>query len=285
MKTTQEWLTFRYKLSNKLLTVTEINLALIKFNNLIFSTYSENQFILIISKIRTDENIIRSISTLQRVNNLSIRELKVVFIEHWDLKKENYLQFNIEEIILNYKFISDDMEKTTSIINRPTISKPRNFYNLLNVGSYNSPMTMDLFYWGGVDFVLDGNEAIVYKRNSSAMYYVKFINNNKMQVEYKIKNKTLITFTDELLDINNLGTFKRTIKNQAIYFKEGKFDYKENFYNYNNLYALEDLYIIALQPYYNCLIPTGVSLFYSTSKLKEINFNKMHFYIKLINKF
>ena len=103
MKTTQEWLTFRYKLSNKLLTVTEINLALIKFNNLIFSTYSENQFILIIFKIRTDENIIRSISTLQWVNKLSINDLKNVYIEYWALKADNYLQFNIEEIILNYK--------------------------------------------------------------------------------------------------------------------------------------------------------------------------------------
>ena len=148
MKTTQEWLSFRYKLSHKLITNTEISNALLNFNEFILSSLSEDQFILVIFKIRTDENIIRSISTLQRVNNLSIRELKVVFIEHWDLKKENYLQFNIEEIILNYKFISDDMEKTTSIINRPTISKPRNFYNLLNIGSYNSPMTMDLFYWG-----------------------------------------------------------------------------------------------------------------------------------------
>ncbi len=172
MKTTQEWLTFRYKLSNKLLTVTEINLALIKFNNLIFSTYSENQFILIIFKIRTDENIIRSISTLQRVNKLSINDLKNVFIEYWELKADNYLQFNIEEIILNYKIISDEKENTSTIINRPAISKPRNFYNLLNIGAYNFPMTMDLFEWGGVDFVLDDKEAIVYKRYSSAIYHV-----------------------------------------------------------------------------------------------------------------
>ena len=172
MKTTQEWLTFRYKLSNKLLTVTEINLALIKFNNLIFSTYSENQFILIIFKIRTDENIIRSISTLQRVNKLSINDLKNVFIEYWELKADNYLQFNIEEIILNYKIISYEKENTSTIINRPAISKPRNFYNLLNIGAYNFPMTMDLFEWGGVDFVLDDKEAIVYKRYSSAIYHV-----------------------------------------------------------------------------------------------------------------
>ena len=270
MKTTQEWLTFRYKLSNKLLTVTEINLALIKFNNLIFSTYSENQFILIIFKIRTDENIIRSISTLQRVNKLSINDLKNVFIEYWELKADNYLQFNIEEIILNYKIISDEKENTSTIINRPAISKPRNFYNLLNIGAYNFPMTMDLFEWGGVDFVLDDKEAIVYKRYSSAIYHVKFLKNNKMQVQYRIKNKTLITFTDELLDINNLGTFKRTIKNQAIYFKDGKLDYKEKFYNFPLIqklnpkaFLIEKFLVMDIETYKDngILIPYAVSIY------------------------
>ena len=32
--------------------------------------------------------------------------------------------------------------------------------------------------------------------------------------KYVLNNKPLITFRDELLDINNLGTFKITIKNQ-----------------------------------------------------------------------
>ena len=62
---------------------------------------------------------------------LSINDLKNVFIEYWELKADNYLQFNIEEIILNYKIISDEKENTSTIINRPAISKPRNFYNLL----------------------------------------------------------------------------------------------------------------------------------------------------------
>ena len=33
-----------------------------------------------------------------------------------------------------------------------------------------------------------------------------------MSVHYKLNNKTIFTFTDKLLDDNNLGTFKRTIK-------------------------------------------------------------------------
>ena len=53
-----------------------------------------------------------------------------------------------------------------------------------------------------------------------------------MEVAYKIHNKTLLTFTDELLDSNNLGTFKRTIKNQTFYFERGQLKYKEKVYTF-----------------------------------------------------
>ena len=91
-----------------------------------------------------------------------------------------------------------------------------------------------------------------------------------MQVQYRIKNKTLITFTDELLDINNLGTFKRTIKNQAIYFKEGKFDYKENFYNFPLIkklnpkaFLIEKFLVMDIETYKDngVLIPYAVSIY------------------------
>nr|YP_010561575.1 hypothetical protein OSR58_mgp15 [Ganoderma flexipes]UYX56946.1 hypothetical protein [Ganoderma flexipes] len=276
-----QWLTFRHELQNKLLTVTEISNALGKFKSFIFSSLPEDQFILIIFKIRTEENIIRSISTLQRVNKLNINDLRKVFIEYWALKKDNYEQFTIEEIILNYKIISDDKEKTSTIINRPAVSKPIIYKNLLNIGTYNFPMTMDLFEWGGVDFVLDGKEAIVYKRHSSAIYHVKFLTNKKMQVDYRINNKTLITFTDELLDINNLSTFKRTIKNQAIYFikikkyiflfyKDGEIDYKEKFYNFPFIkklnpkaFLIEKFLVMDIETYKEdsgILVPYAVSI-------------------------
>ena len=53
-----------------------------------------------------------------------------------------------------------------------------------------------------------------------------------MTVKYTLNNKTLITFTDELLDINNLGTFQRTIKNQTFNFIDGNLSYKEKLYNF-----------------------------------------------------
>ena len=108
---------------------------------------------------------------------------------------------------------------------------------MLKFGSYNFPQTMDLYQWGEVDFILNDTEAIVYKYKSKAQYHIKF-NNNIMTVDYILNGKTLISFTDELLDINNLGTFKRTIKNQVIHFIDGNLDYKEKHYIYPKITKL-----------------------------------------------
>ena len=61
-----------------------------------------------------------------------------------------------------------------------------------------------------------------------------------MSVDYKLNNKTIISFTDELLDVNNLGTFKRTIKNQILYFREGQLEYREKNYNYPIIPKLQE---------------------------------------------
>ena len=49
-----------------------------------------------------------------------------------------------------------------------------------------------------------------------------------MSVEYRIDNKVIVSFTDTLLLINNLSTFKREIKNQILYFNNNYF-IKKNF--------------------------------------------------------
>lgn len=51
-------------------------------------------------------------------------------------------------------------------------------------------------------------------------------------VKYVLNNKPLITFTDELLDINNLGTFKRTIQNQKFQFVDTQLISKEKLYTF-----------------------------------------------------
>lgn len=78
---------------------------------------------------------------------------------------------------------------------------------------------MDLFEWGEVIFMPNEIEGIVYKYKSSGIYHFK-INKYKLHVELRYKNKVVVKFTDELLDKENLGTFKRTINNHTYYFED-----------------------------------------------------------------
>ena len=224
-----KWYTYKYILNNNILTEKDIELSINGFMNTIFNELSNNQYLLIIFKIKTEDKLHRTISTVQRINKLDKYELLSVFNEYWILKSNNYVQFSITEIHFNYKFIDNSFKVTSSKINRPENLT----YNpkLLKCGSFNFPQTMDLFQWGDVQFILDNKEAIVYKHHSSAQYHVKF-DKHTMIVKYVLNNKPLITFRDELLDINNLGTFKRTIKNQIFQFVDTQLISKEKLYKF-----------------------------------------------------
>ena len=115
----KNWEVFSYKISDPILTNINILFALMTFFNSIPSYFSRNRMMLIIFKVRTTDNIIRSISTLQRVNEWTKWTLIEIFNAHWELKSENYHQINIEEIIFNYKIIDPESYKTRSIINKP----------------------------------------------------------------------------------------------------------------------------------------------------------------------
>ena len=224
-----KWYTYKYILNNNILTEKDIKLAINGFMNTIFNELPNNQYLLIIFKIKTEDKLHRTISTVQRINKLDKYELLSVFNEYWILKSNNYVQFSITEIHFNYKLIENSLKITSSKINRPENLT----YNpkILKCGSFNFPQTMDLFQWGDVQFILDKQEAIVYKRHSSAQYHVKF-DKHTMIVKYVLNNKPLITFRDELLDINNLGTFKRTIKNQIFQFVDTQLISKEKLYKF-----------------------------------------------------
>ena len=224
-----KWYTYKYILNNNILTEKDIKLAINGIMNTIFNELPNNQYLLIIFKIKTEDKLHRTISTVQRINKLDKYELLSVFNEYWILKSNNYVQFSITEIHFNYKFIDNSFKITSSKINRPENLT----YNpkLLKCGSFNFPQTMDLFQWGDVQFILDNKEAIVYKHHSSAQYHVKF-DKHTMIVKYVLNNKPLITFRDELLDINNLGTFKRTIKNQIFQFVDTQLISKEKLYKF-----------------------------------------------------
>jgi DNA polymerase type B, organellar and viral len=93
---------------------------------------------------------------------------------------------------------------------------------------------MDFTKWGTVDFLNDYKEAIVYKYKSKAEYHIKIFD-NYTKVEYKIEDKIINTFKDEMLDVNNLATFLRTFKNQIYNFEDGEIILKRKINNVHKL--------------------------------------------------
>ena len=129
-----KWLTYSSKLPNNILTNEQITNAVNDFNCNVLEYLDKDQQLLIIFKIKTDDNLIRSISYLQKINKFT--DLTELFKEYWNLRIDNYQQFLIQEIIFNYFLIIEKDGLVKSKLNKPTPKidiRP----NLLRVGSTN----------------------------------------------------------------------------------------------------------------------------------------------------
>ena len=80
---------------------------------------------------------------------------------------------------------------------------------------------MDLTEWGNYHFYDKNTKAIVYKKNSKSEYHISLFDKYQ-KVVLKIGNKTLISFTDSLLDVNNLTSFERKIQDHKYIYENGK---------------------------------------------------------------
>ena len=95
---TGKWLSFTYSLANNLCSGEDISAALKDFHRTVLLNLSLDQYLLIIFKIQCDDNLIRSISSVQRINkNTDISE---EFIEFFEIRMDNYQQFSIKILYL-----------------------------------------------------------------------------------------------------------------------------------------------------------------------------------------
>ena len=122
MTNINKWLTFNYEITGNLITSNQIELACIKFYKDVLTHLKDDQYILIIFRIKTSDNLYRNISTFQTISKLNIKEFINICNEYWLIKTENYIQEEIIEIIFNYKIIGGSLSITTSKINSLTIN-------------------------------------------------------------------------------------------------------------------------------------------------------------------
>lgn len=235
-----KWIDYKYSLENNLLSNESIKKALILFYNEVILYLEKDQNLLIFFKIRIKNGPFRNISHLQKINKLEFKNLTDIFIEYWNIKSSDYNQYPIIEIIFTYFIIPINLDLEIKDTTKDLKLKNYNYKNkslrlesglldTINFGGYNLPCSMDITLWGRCDFYNDYKEAIVYKTQSKGIFYIKLYD-NYLEAELKINDKTILNFKDTLLDINNLGTFHREIKEQKYEFINGKLKTKSKQY-------------------------------------------------------
>ena len=85
---------------------------------------------------------------------------------------------------------------------------------------------MDITKWGNIHFYNDYTKAIVYKSKSKGEYHISLFKDYTL-IELRVDNKVIIKFKDSILDVNDLTTFQREIKNQKYIFEKGNLKLKK----------------------------------------------------------
>jgi len=171
-------------------------------------------------------------------NYKDIKILIETYVNYFDLFIENYNDILPLNLYISYKIVSvskikelmPEKELKSKIIKSKDSQIPKKEEKVTFKG-YNLPNTMDFTKWGHCTISKDYTSATVIKLNknhtkSKINYSIK-IKELKIEVDYKIYNKVLFSFTDTLV-INenfiskNLNYFKRTLKNKIYIYEEGK---------------------------------------------------------------
>lgn len=195
------------------------------FEDLKFQNYK----LLILFKIKTVNQQIRTISYMQTIGIRDFKSLYQLFTEYWNLKTDEYHLGEISEIIFTYKIVDLSLMNYSIKNLKTNIIKPElqvkgnissNAGNKFKFGGFNLPSTMDFTTWGDCHFIND-TQAIVYKKSSSLEYHIKLFYDYS-EVEVRSNNKTILSFKDTMIHKNEISSFSRILKNQEYIFDNGE---------------------------------------------------------------
>lgn len=231
---------FIYPLENEILTTFSLTQAFNKFRESI--VLNKNEFMFIQFKIKTSDNLYKSISYIQTVRISDFDELLQIFNEFWNLKSSDYHEILVKEVIFSYRRSTGIVHETKLI--RPLKSEIENIPSF-KYGGFTLPLTMDITKWGNITFYDNYTRAVVtispihFKSNDFSKanfsnninrtigknfeYHIQ-IKDSSMIVDYKLGDKILLSFVDERMDTDryNLNSFIRTIQNTQYYYSDSK---------------------------------------------------------------
>lgn len=285
------WKNYTYNTKNIFLRI-----DILKSLNNLFNDHlkdlEDDQVFLIMFKLKTVDNLIYNISKLQIITKKDLVDLKAIILEYWELKSEEYNDLQFSSIIYDYKIL--DQNNKSKIKTKLNKIKPKFNSDFIKNSGYRLPRTMDIYDWGNVQIFNEDKEAIVYKFKSKFEYHIKFINHSTMETKYKFNNKLLFTFTDELKDKNNLGTFTRKLDNYEYHFENGNLLLKSKIYKtdnikkigkkpiYINRFLTMDLETITID---NTITPYCVCIYHKEEIYGEVIEEKYSFYLNDYNNY
>ena len=194
---------------------TLLNTYLTKFWDEIMLGLEDKQLTSIILKYKFSDDTIISVSYLQYVNKNEKSDLLDIFMEFINLRKDNYEEKSISQIIFTYHIFPTDFNIQDKL-NYPEKNKIN--ISKYNFSGFNIPLTMDLTKWGYIFSRIqkDDHEEIVIKKDNSALIYLIEKYEDLNVVKILVKNKPIFRLVDILQkdDIN----FKRMINENQIFF-------------------------------------------------------------------
>jgi len=224
------WNDFYYDLNNQLLTKNLLISALSTFFNEELNMAAKEQdggngsiklddFLIIIFKIRMENESVRSISFIQTIPLNRFDELFSVFFEFWNIRSDDYHTFKIKSIIFTYAISPLGGEIKVPKIVKP--NKPSSKDMSFKFSGFSLPATMDITEWGVLEFYDDYKKAIVFKPNSVTIYEISLFEKYQ-EVTLKSGKMTIVSWTDTMRNGANLSSFSRLInKKQEYIFENG----------------------------------------------------------------
>ena len=101
-----KWLDYEFKLKNRILTKIILKKSLTKLWDEQIKNLYKDKIILIQFKIKSGNDLFRSIYYVQNIKKSNFKELDEIFYEFWDTKSKNYKSLKLNSIIFTYKILS-----------------------------------------------------------------------------------------------------------------------------------------------------------------------------------
>jgi hypothetical protein len=195
-----------YKASNDLIEKTLAN-----FLNSVMNKLDNNQFVLILFRIKYLDYNVATLGETNKVNKDDFDKLLELYKNIFELLDERYKTDPVDHFVVSYNIIPKNLLKSNkSLIRNYREDNKKLAWNTM-FGT-NLPNTTDLKLWGNIILTKKDKETGVIihhirKNKSKLIFVVKKISCKENEVTIKLKNKIILRFNDIII---NKNLFNRT---------------------------------------------------------------------------